>query len=163
MQQLCPECPKAAALMGPRTLRYLTAVPARVGTSGQPHQWVTFCCAQVHAATDVTACGSLLLLPIDQAQEGNTFLTSSGNQNLSNQECFVWGKSKASYVWTCSTHTAWPSHKNAAVSVQRHSEVFTCSCVCRHVLTVCLSTAWHTEASLQIRDEGLFLSFPIAN
>lgn len=89
MQQLGPECPEAVVPMGPHTLQYLTVVPALVSTSGQPHWWVTLCCAQVHNAMDVTIPGSFLLLPTNQAQEGNTSLTRSGNQNLSYQVCVV--------------------------------------------------------------------------
>lgn len=139
------------------------AVSDSVGTSGQPHWWLTLCCAQAHTATDVTTRGSLLLLLTDQAQQGNTSLTSRGTRFSHTRHALCEGNQKQVMF-----EPAVPTQLDQAIKMQLYQYRDTQKCplapVCAGMCLQCgLSTAWHTEASLQIRDEGLFFSFPTAN
>lgn len=166
MQQLCPGAPRGSRAVGSSYPAVSDSGSHTCGTSGQPHRGVTLCCAQVHTAMDGTARHPFLLfllLLTDQAQQGNESLTSSRARLSHTRWVSCEGNQKQVMF-----EPAVPTRLDQAIKTQLCQYRDTQKCpfapVCAGMcLQHGLSTAWHTEDSLQTRDEGLFFSFPTAN
>lgn len=149
MQQLCPGASQGSGALAPLTLWYLIVLAPLGSPTGGSHF-----SAQAHTATGVTTCGSLLLLLTDQAQQGNTSLKSRGTRLSHTRRALCEGNQKQVMF-----ESAVPTQLDQAIKTQLYQYRDTQKCpLAPECAGMCLqhglSTAWHTEASLQIRDEG---------
>lgn len=157
------ECPKAMVLLAPRTLKYLTAAPANAGTTGQPHWWVTFAVPKYTlpqmSPRVIRSFSSTLTKPRREIH-----LLQAAGTRLSHTRCALCEGNQKQVMFEPAVPTQLVQAITRQLCQYRETQKCPFAPVCAGMcLQRGLSTAWHTEASLQIRDEGLFSSFPTAN
>lgn len=153
-------------LLAPRILRYLTAVPTRVAPLASPTGGLRFAVPKYtllwmapHVIRSSSSSSSSLTKPSREMS-----LLQAAGARLSHTRWVSCEGNQKQVMFEPAVHTRLDQAIKTQLCQYRDTQKCPFAPVCAGMcLQRGLSTAWHTEDSLQTRDEGLFFSFPTAN